>query len=419
MNRRALLVLLSALGLAACTSTGFVTGSSGGPTSLYPGGSSSIAPESRKVSILLPLSGPLAPVGQSMLQAAEIVLQAPGSPQFRAFDTGGTPAGAAAAAQQAVAYGAGIILGPLTFSDTAAAAPIARKASIPMLAFTNDESEAAPGVWILGITPGQQVRRLVVALQAEGKTRLAALLPDNNYGAAMQTALQSAASAAGDPPPTIQTYSSGIGSINEAVREVSDYADRRGPIEAQMRAARALDNAAGRARMHELMQEPIPPPPFDALLLAATGTDLQEIGAFLPYYDINPGAVQVVGPNLWQEPANRQGAALGGAWYAAPDPAARQQFADAYAAKYGAPPLALADLAFDAAALARALAQGPGYSAAALTSQAGFTGADGVLALRPDGQVLRGLAVFSIGAGGEATMLDPAPTSLAGPGAGA
>lgn len=419
MRSRALLVLLSALGLAACASTGFVTGPSAGPTSLYPNGSSSIAPESRKVSILLPLSGPLAPVGQSMLQAAEIVLQAPGSPQFHAFDTGGTPAGAAAAAQQAVAYGAGIILGPLTFSDTAAAAPIARKAGIPMLAFTNDESEAEAGVWILGITPGQQVRRLVAALQAQGKTRLAALLPDNNYGAAMQTALQSAASAAGDPPPAIQTYSSGIGSINQAVREVSDYADRRGPIEAQISAARALDNAAGRARMHELMQEPIPPPPFDALLLAATGTDLQEIGAFLPYYDLNPGAVQVVGPNLWQEPANRRGAPLGGAWYAAPDPTFRQQFADAYAAKYGAPPLALADLAFDAAALSRALAAGPGYSVAALTSPAGFTGADGVLALRPNGQVVRGLAVFSIGAGGEAAVLDPAPTNLAAPGAGA
>jgi branched-chain amino acid transport system substrate-binding protein len=416
MVRRTLLVLLLALGLTACASTGFVTGTSGRPAGLYPGAGGSIAPESRKVSILLPLSGPLAPVGQSMLQAAEIVLEAPGSPQFKAFDTEGTPSGAAAAAQQAVAYGAGIILGPLTSADTGAAAPVARQASIPMLAFTNDQSQARPGVWVLGITPAQQVQRLVAALQSRGKTRLAALLPDSEFGAAMQEALQSAASAAGDPPPTIQMYSSGIGSINDAVRIVSDYADRRGPIQAQISAARALDNAAGRARMHELEREPIPPPPFDALLLAATGTDLQEIAAFLPYYDLDPGTVQVVGPILWQEPAARRGAGMGGAWYAAPDPASRQQFADAYAAKFGSPPPALADLAFDAAALARVLAQGPGYSVAALTNPSGFTGADGVMALRPDGEVARGLAVFAIGAGGEATVLDPAPTVLAGPG---
>ncbi len=414
MVRRTLLVLLSAVGLAACTSTGFVTG--GQPAGLYPGAAGSIAPQSRKVSILLPLSGPLAPIGQAMLQAAEIVLEAPGSPQFHAFDTGGAPAGAAAAAQQAVAYGAGIILGPLTSADTAAAAPVARQAGIPMLAFTNDQSQARPGVWVLGITPGQQVQRLVAALQSRGKTRLAALLPDNEFGAAMQTALQGAASAAGDPPPSIEMYSEGIGTINQAVRAVSDYADRRGPIEAQITAARALDNAAGRARMHALERQPIPPPPFDALLLAATGTSLQEIAAFLPYYDISPGAVQVVGPILWQEPAARQGAPIGGAWYAAPDPASRQQFAAAYAAKFGSPPPALADLAFDAAALARVLAQGPGYSMTALTNPSGFTGADGVLALRSDGGVGRGLAVFVIGAGGEATVLDPAPTTLAGPG---
>ena len=81
-----------------------------------------------------------------------------------------------------------------------------------------------------------------------------------------------------------------------------------------------------------------------------------------------------------------------------------------------APPPALADLAFDAAAIARVLAPGPGYSIAALTNASGFTGADGWLALRPDGEVARGLAVFLIERGGEATVLDPAPATLAGPG---
>jgi len=389
---------------------------SGRPAGLYPGATSSVALQRRKVSILLPLSGPLAPIGQDMLQAAELVLSEPGSPPFQPYDTNGTPAGAASAASQAVAEGAGIILGPLTGGDTAAAAPIARKAGVPMVAFTNDETEARPGVWVFGITPGQQVRRLIAFLQSRGKTRIAALLPDSAFGSAMQAAVQSAAGAAGDPSPTIQTYTPGMANLNEAVRILSDYANRRGPIEAQMKAARELDNAAGRARLAALNRLPIPPPPFDALVLAATGTTLEEIAALLPYYDIYPGAVQVVGPILWQDPNARRGAALGEAWYAAPDPSARQQFAAAYAAKYGAEPPFLADLSFDAAALARVLAQGPGYSTAALTNPSGFSGADGVLALRPDGQVRRGLAVFVIGGGGQASVLDPAPTNLATPG---
>lgn len=415
MVRRTWLVLLAMTGLAACTGGPLFV--SGQPAGLYPSQGAASAPASRRVSILLPLSGPLAGVGQTLKQAAELALDTPGSPPFRTFDTQGTPAGAAAAASQAVGDHAGIILGPLTSAETAAAAPIARQAGVPMLAFTNDESQARPGIWVLGITPGQQVRRLVAGLQTRGKTRLAALLPETEFGAALGRAAQSATSAAGNPPPTIQNYTEGMAALTEAVRSISDYADRRGPIEAQIRAARALDTAAGRARMNQLNRLPIPPPPFDALLLAATGTTLQEIAALLPYYDINPGEVQILGPILWQDPAARRGAALGGAWFAAPDPATRQQFADAYAAKYGAPPPTLADIAFDAAALARALAQGPGYSTDAITNPAGFAGADGLLALRSNGEVVRGLALFAIGAGGQATILEPAPTTLAGSGA--
>lgn len=416
MVRWACLILLATLGLAACASRGPYS-ASGKPAGLFP--DTGIAPRAanRRVAILLPLSGPLARVGQQMLQAAELVLATPGSPSFHAIDTNGTPAGAAAAASQAIAGHAGILLGPLTSAATAAAATVARRAGVPMLAFTNDDAEAQPGVWVLGITPGQQVRRLMAALQERGKTRLAALLPENAYGTAMQQAAERAAAAASAPPPVVQTYGTGMSALTATVRSVSDYADRRGPIEAKIRAARKLDTAAGRARMHALNARPIPPPPFDALLLAATGTPLQEIAALLPYYDIHPAQVQIMGPILWQDPRSRKGAPLAGAWYAAPDPTARQQFANAYAVRYGTQPPSLADLAFDAAGLARVLAEGPGYTEAALTNPAGFMGADGILALRPNGTVQRGLAVMVIGPDQTASVLEPGVTTLARPGA--
>ena len=34
----------------------------------------------------------------------------------------------------------------------------------------------------LGVSPDQQIRRLVVAAQAQGKTQFAALLPDSDFG---------------------------------------------------------------------------------------------------------------------------------------------------------------------------------------------------------------------------------------------
>ncbi len=372
------------------------------PAGPAPGGGQAVA-------ILLPLSGPLADVAQPMLKAAQLALDAPGSPHLDVRDTGGTPAGAATAAKAAIAGGAVLILGPLTSAETAAVAQVSRPANIPVLAFTNDPAQAQPGVWPLGITPVQQVRRLVAAAQAQGKANFAGLLPDSDFGHAMGRALQEAAGSA-----DVRYYGQGMNAINVATRDISGYASRRGPIDAQIRAARALGTPEGRKQAQDLAKSSIPPPPFDALLLADSGTPLAEIASLLPYYDIYAGQVRILGPAQWGLPGSGAGQ-LSGAWYAAPDPAARAAFDQSFTAKYGtgAPPLA--DIAFDAAAIARALDTRQGVSVAALTQPQGFAGADGLLILTPDGHVRRGLAVFEIQRGG-AQMIEPAPASPGAPG---
>lgn len=369
-----------------------------------------------RVAILLPLSGPRADVGQPMLQAAKLALDAPGAPALDIRDTAGTADGAAAAARAAIAARDSLILGPLTSGETAAVAPIARSAGVSVLAFSNDPSQAQPGVWLLGITPGQQVRRLVSAVQTDGKTRIAALLPDNDFGRAMAAALSQAASAQNLPPPDIRQHQPTMASINETARDLSDFAHRRGPLEAQIRAARAEGTAEGRRKAQELAREPIPPPPFDALLLGDTGDLLAEVAAVLPYYDIDASLVRILGPTLWASNGSGGGQIIG-AWYAAPDPSVRAAFEQAYTARYNAPPPPLSDLAFDAAAIVRVLAGRGGYSAGTLSQPNGFAGVDGWLALQPDGQVRRGLAVFEIQRGGGAQMLAPAPDSPTAPGA--
>jgi hypothetical protein len=101
-----------------------------------------------------------------------------------------------------------------------------------------------------------------------------------------------------------------------------------------------------------------------------------------------------------------------GALYAAPDPAAAGPFNSSYAQAYGGPPPSLAAIAFDAAALARVTTQQGHIDQAALTNPSGFTGADGLLALSPDGSVKRGLAVFQVSPDG-AQIVQPAPQSFA------
>jgi branched-chain amino acid transport system substrate-binding protein len=419
MLRRAFVLLLGTLALGACGGGyGYSPRGYGGPPVSLAAGQPSYpetpGPTGQRVAILLPLSGARADIGQAMLHAAQLALDAPGAPPLNAKDTGGTPDGAAAAAHAAIADGAGLILGPLTSQETAAVAPIARSAGEAVLAFTNDPSQVQPGVWTLGITPGQQVRRLVAAAQAQGKSQFAALLPDTDFGHVMAQALNQATATNGLAPPNVRFYARGMAAINSAARDLSDYASRRGPIDAQIRAARALGTPEGRRQAQALAKTAIAPPNFNALLLADTGEALAEIAAVLPYYDIDRSAVKIMGPALWASPSSGSGQ-FPGAWYAAPDPAARGNFEQGYTAKYGNAPSPLADLAFDAASIARVLGGRSGFSVGALTQPAGFVGVDGWFALLSDGQVRRALAVFAIERGGP-QMVEPPPQSGSVPG---
>ncbi len=420
MDRRSLLLLAGSLGLSAC-SAGPGIFSGGGP---YRAGAGPSGPESliglppgaapgAPVGILLPLSGQHADIAQAMLNAAQLALAEPGSPQLLHQDTGGTPAGAAAAARTVLAQGARLVLGPLTAPETAAATPVTQAAGVPVLAFTNDPAVARPGVWTLGITPGQQVRQLVQAGTRQGRTRFAALLPDNALGRLMAQALTEATQAASLSPPSIRFHAEGMASITSSARALSDYNARWGPTEQQIREARATGTREGLRKAAALRKSVPPPPPFDALLLGDTGVALEEAAAMLAYYVVGPPTVQMMGPSTWANAAS--GASnVPGAWFAAPAPASREAFVTAYTQRYGAPPPQVADLAYDAGGLARVLAQA-GFDPSALTAPNGFAGTDGWLVLRPDGHVRRGLGVFAVGGATGPQLVQPPPES---PGAG-
>lgn len=426
MLPRAFLILLAAP-LAACVGQPYGSGGPGAtPAPLGAGTVPGQPVQGRQVAALLPLSGRYAALGQGMLQAVQLALTPPGSPPLDVEDTGGTPQGAAGAARAALAKGAGLFIGPLTAGETAAVAPIAQAANVPVLALTSDATQARPGVWTLGLTPAQQVRTLVQAVQAEGKTRFAAVLPQGALGNALTDGLTAAAAEGGLPPPAVQRYLPGSSrAVSQALKEVSDYAARHpaAPTPPQAPPTTATPGQPPGDEQHTAdaapdtppePAEPAPPPPFDALLLGANGPDLGPAAAQLAPDDIAPSQVRVLGPATWERDAARV-PALAGAWYASPDPAARKPFETAFATANGAPPKPLTSLAYDAAGLARATSGPGGFDPAALQRPEGFAGADGVFALLPDGRVRRGLAIFEVQPGGP-HLVQPAPQSLAAPG---
>jgi len=374
-------------------------------------------PDVPRVAILLPLSGPSAPLGTAMLNAAQLALFQFADRKFELLphDTRGTAEGAAAAAQFAIADGASLILGPLFNFEVEAVTPAAHAAGVTVIGFTSDKRVAQDGIYVMGFRPDEQVDRVVRYAYSRGMRRFAMLGPDDTYGQTIRDALNATvAQMPGAEVTRVETYDPNAHDFAPVVRRLADYDARRAALATQKRELAGRNDEASKAALRRLeMQQTAGEAPFDALLIADGGRRLEAIAALLPYYDIDPKKTRMLGTGLWDTPGIGKEPALLGAWYAAPSPEARAQFEKQYAEIYGAPPSRLATLAYDATALAALFAPAQGtVDEAAITSPQGFTGRDGVFRFLPDGVAERGLSVHQVNSS-TSSEISPAPTSFA------
>lgn len=378
----AIRLLLATLAVAALlTACG---GGGGGPGS--PGITGSTG--SVKVALLLPItaSGATPAIAKALKQAAELALFDFDNPNVTLVpkDTRGTPDGARAAAESAVRDGAELIIGPLFAQEVTGAAPVARQAGIPMIAFSSDEKVAGNGVYLLSFLAGRDVPRIVSFAMSRGKRSFAELVPQSPYGRIAEAAFGRAVS-----------VGSGQIAVNAAFPP-DDSNAMLGPV-------RQVGNAIKGGQ------------PVDALFVPAGRDELPSLAPLLASADLTSARVQFIGTGQWDYPNIGSEKALVGGWYPAPDPKGWSGFTQRYAKTYGAVPPRLASLAYDAVSLAVSLSQNPQgerYASAQLTRSSGFAGIDGLFRLLPDGTCERGLAILEVREGGP-VVIDPAPSSFA------
>ena len=366
-----------------------------------------------EIGLLLPLSGRAAALGQDMLKAAQMALfdVGPNNVVLLPRDTAGTPEGARQGAEQVIAEGASLILGPLFSEAVEAVTPIARREDVRVLAFSNVAAVAEPPTFILGFRPEEQVDRVVDYALGQGLTRIAGLAPDNAYGAVALEALQQAIIARGGELGATLFYPPDLADPSAVVQEIAGYQERRAALEREK--ARVATEPDAQARLRELETlDTFGPPPFDAILIADTGARLRSVAALLTFFDVDPGNARFLGTMSWQDdPQVLEEDALQGGWFASPSPTLMRAFDDRFERTFGRAPEQLAGLAYDATALAviavRDLGD-RGFEIETLTNPEGFQGATGLFRLRPDGVAEHGLAVLEVGAG-TAIPIDPAP----------
>lgn len=338
-----------------------------------------------RVALILPMTGAGqgAVAAQSMRNAAELALgEFPGSDlTLLVKDDNGTPEGAQAAVQQALAEGAELIIGPLFAGSVQAAGQVARQRGKPVIAFSTDASVASQGVYLLSFLVQEEVDRIVSFAAAQGRRSIAALIPETQYGRVAGARLQQAAAQQGIRIAALEYYP---------------------PGQPQMALQRMAPVIGG------------PAPQADALFIPENGDGLPAVAQALQMAGFDPLRVKPLGTGLWDEPRAAALPILQGGWFAAPDKRGFTAFAERYRARFNVDPIRLATLSYDAVTLAAALARMQGaqaFTEAMLTNPAGFAGADGVFRFNPNGTNERALTVQEI-RGGTAVAISVAPRTL-------
>ena len=327
-----------------------------------------------RVALIIPLTGEDGGVGTSIANAANLALIDSGERSIRlmTYDSSG---GAAAAASRAIAEGAELILGPLLAEDVRAVTPVARRANVPVVAFSNDSSVAGGGTYILGSTPGQAIDRVVRYSRGRGAARFGALVPTGLYGQRAAQAMLGSVRTSGGTMVALETFNRSTAAARSAATMLS-----------------------GKGNM-------------DAILIADSGRVASVAAAAL-----RPGA-RLLGTELWANDRTLGATPrLRGALYASSPDARFAQLVTRYRARYGKTPYRLGSLGYDAVLLtvraARTWPVGRPFPMRSLADRDGFAGVDGIFRFGRDGVAERSLEVRQVTATGT-IVVAPAATSFA------
>lgn len=329
-----------------------------------------------RVALLLPLSGDVASVGQSMLNSAKLAMdfiaQSPNVGDNITLiikDTAGNPGTAAQKASEAVSEGARLILGPLKAQSVLSAGAVARSAGIPLIGFSNNSGAASPGIYLLNVLPETEVKRSVSYVKSQGRSAFAAIIPNTEFGRIQEGAFQQAASELGVSIRAVYRFSNEQ-EARQVVEQISPFL-QSGAIDALFMPDRATASSFG-------------------VLLEQAGVDKSNL--------------TIIGSLDWSgDTVIEQTQFLTGALFPAVDESGLAALRPAYEAQFATPPHALATISYTAVLLANspALSQSqPPYAREQLIRPSGFNGRDGLFRFLSDGRSEYALVMKQVGVGG-------------------
>lgn len=332
-----------------------------------------------RVALLVPstIPGGAAAVAKELRNGAALAMQDFGSGRVQLVvkDTKGQAAEAQSKANEAIAEGSSLILGPLFAANVSAASGITLPANVVTLSFSTDTSVARRGVYLFSYTPQEDTKRIISYAGSLGRRSIAAFLPNNAEGILRERVLREMAGK------------------NGLLLNILKYDRTPAGVE------KIVSEGAGIVQTSDSIYVP-EGGPIPNLILAG----LKRNGA-------NISEKTILGSGNW-ESVKTSDPVVAGAYYPGRDTSKFNEFAGRYQTKFGSRPGVQAALAYDAMTLAAEFVRLKGNGKTAFSPQTfenpnGFQGVNGAFRIRSDGTTQRGLAIYQI-QGGKGTLAEPA-----------
>ena len=334
-----------------------------------------------RVAMLLPLSGNVENMGQSMKNAAMMAIGDINNNNLvvQFYDTKGTSSGARVAVENAINADSDLILGPLLSDEVSAISNEAKSKDIPIISFSTSPAVLQEGVYTLGLLNNDQIGRMIKYASLQGRKRLATVLPDNQSGLNMFRSIMKNARDNGVTVVKVGFYAPDSMDFTSLVTAM-----KTGGVD------------------------------FDALLIPETGNRLKAISSMFSYYDVAAPDVLFMGTSVWDSSNLSKETELYGAVYPVMSLQNQESFAQRYNELFGEKPSGLSIYAYDAIALASSLStKDRNYLNENIVRPDGYVGMSGTFRIFADGQNEHALDVVKVTAGGK-KVVEEAPKQFYG-----
>lgn len=288
-----------------------------------------------------------------------------GKASILVLDTKGQSSDTNRLAQEAIAKGARVILGPTTASDVAVMASVSPGTRPPVIALVSNAAPKIDNVYDLVSDEIDSAIAGAVYAVAAGNSSFVALAPR------------------GYPAAAIERLSKRLAAHGASLTGTLEYSGSTSNVIAELQPQKAALTGAG------------------AVIVLAGGGDAEAAVTALRSATVLSSGGFLVGTSAWPQ-SLLSSAVAEKAVVAFPGRASMAEISERFRAEYGRPLTLSAAYGYDAAAIPIGIIRviGPdGLSAATLTAAKGFRGATGVFRFDAEGRVERLMPVYQVSAG--------------------